>query len=201
MGHRYKGPVGLNMEEEQEMKGTGGDWAESASTTPSEPSPLPAATFGAPGQQRPQTEQPMAPMQHPTEQAMPPAMPYTEAATAPAAPQSVDQSYSQPAYAAPPPAYAAAPVEPTQIALGKIFARTLWLIVLLGALLMLLGTILAQVAETQGVLDTGFILGALGSFIVGAPMIITGVYYESFSDNVRFGLIVAGAIILGMNLI
>ena len=190
------------------MQGTGGDWAESGDTPPTEPSPMPAATFGTPvqqQQQRQQAGQTFAPVKHPTEQAMPPATPYPVAATAPAyapaTPQAFDQPYSQPAYAAPPPAYAAAPVEPTQIAMGKLFARTLWLIVLLGAFLMLLGTILAQVGENNDTRNIGWVLGALGSFIVGAPMVITGVYYEDFSDHVRFGLIVAGAIILGMNLI
>jgi hypothetical protein len=196
------------MEEERNIAGAGGNWAESDDKPPTGSSPMSAATFGAPSQQpqmqpqmQPSFEQPYAAVRHPMEQPMPPATPYPVAATPPSDPTVYGQPYPQPAYGAPQPAYAAAPAEPTQVALGNLFARTLWLIVLLGAFLMLLGTILAQVGDPGGARDAGWVLGALGSFLLGAPMVITGIYYEGFSGHVRFGLIVAGAIILGMNLI
>jgi hypothetical protein len=106
--------------------------------------------------------------------------------------QQYGQSYQQPA-----PAYAQPP-QPPQMLLSTVFWKSLWFLVLVGAILILIGQILLDVADysDEGMIKAGRILRTVSAFLIATPMIITGIYYEGTKDMVRFGLILAGAILL-----
>ena len=48
----------------------------------------------------------------------------------------------------------------------------------------------------EGMIKAGKILRTISGFLIATPMIITGIYYDGTKDLVRFGMILAGAIIL-----
>ncbi len=105
------------------------------------------------------------------------------------------QSYPpQPGYAAPP----AQPPQPPQMLLSTVFWKSLWFLVLVGAILLLVGQILLDVADysDEGLIKAGRILRTISGFLIATPMLITGIYYEGTKDLVRFGLILGGAILL-----
>jgi hypothetical protein len=113
--------------------------------------------------------------------------------------QQSQQSYQQPygqQYPTPP-GYAAPP-QPPQMLLSTVFWKSLWFLVLVGAILILIGQILLDVADysDEGMIKAGRILGTVSGFLIATPMIITGIYYEGTKDLVRFGLILGGAILL-----
>lgn len=82
--------------------------------------------------------------------------------------------------------------------LSTVFWKSLWFLVLVGAILILIGQILLDVADypDEGMIKAGRILGTVSAFLIATPMIITGIYYEGTKDLVRFGMILAGAILL-----
>jgi hypothetical protein len=105
------------------------------------------------------------------------------------------QQYGQQQYAAP--GYAT-PQQPPQMLLSTVFWKSLWFLVLVGAILILIGQILLDVADysDEGMIKAGRILRTVSAFLIATPMIITGIYYDGTKDMVRFGLILAGAILL-----
>ena len=118
-------------------------------------------------------------------------------AAAPPAPPTAPQYHAPPQqpYGAPP-GYVAPPAEPTQVMMGRLFGRTIWMITLLGGILLLIGVILVSVAnyDETTMIKAGRVLSYIGAFIIGAPMIIAGAYNEETNPQVRYGLIVGGAI-------
>jgi hypothetical protein len=82
--------------------------------------------------------------------------------------------------------------------LSTVFWKSLWFLVLVGAILLLVGQILLDVADysDEGMIKAGRILRTISGFLIATPMVITGIYYEDTRDMVRFGLILAGAILL-----
>lgn len=125
--------------------------------------------------------------------AAPAAVPPATPPAPPAAPQY--QPPPQQPYGASP-VYAGAPIEPTQVMMGRLFGRTIWMITLLGGILLLIGVILISVANSdeETMIKAGRVLSFIGAFIIGAPMIIAGAYNEETNPQVRYGLIVGGAI-------
>ena len=111
--------------------------------------------------------------------------------------QPYQQPYPQQPYPAPAPGYAPPP-QPPQMLLSTVFWKSLWFLVLVGAILILIGQILLDVADytDDGMIKAGKILRTISAFLIATPMIITGIYYEGTKDLVRFGLILAGAILL-----
>ncbi|MCK5252438.1 MAG: hypothetical protein KAQ96_05790 [Thermoplasmata archaeon] len=111
--------------------------------------------------------------------------------------QPYQQPYPQQPYPPPAPGYAPPP-QPPQMLLSTVFWKSLWFLVLVGAILILIGQILLDVADytDEGMIKAGRILGTVSAFLIATPMIITGIYYEGTKDLVRFGMILAGAIIL-----
>lgn len=93
---------------------------------------------------------------------------------------------------------APAPSEPPQMLLSTVFWKSLWFLVLVGAILILIGQILLDVADytDEGMIKAGKVLRTISGFLVATPMIITGIYYDGTKDLVRFGLILGGAILL-----
>lgn len=94
--------------------------------------------------------------------------------------------------------YAPGPSEPPQMLLSTVFWKSLWFLVLVGAILILVGQILLDVADysDEGMIKAGRVLSTISGFLVATPMLITGIYYEGTKDLVRFGLILGGAILL-----
>jgi hypothetical protein len=90
------------------------------------------------------------------------------------------------------------PAQPPQMLLSTVFWKSLWFLVLVGAILLLVGQILLDVADysDEGMIKAGRILRTISGFLIATPMVITGIYYDGTRDMVRFGLILAGAIIL-----
>lgn len=111
--------------------------------------------------------------------------------------QPYQQPYPQQPYPPPAPGYAPPP-QPPQMLLSTVFWKSLWFLVLVGAILILIGQILLDVADypDEGMIKAGRILGTVSAFLIATPMIITGIYYEGTKDLVRFGMILAGAILL-----
>lgn len=107
------------------------------------------------------------------------------------------QSYGQQAYPGQP-GYAAPPAQPPQMLLSTVFWKSLWFLVLVGAILLLVGQILLDVADysDEGLIKAGKILRTISGFLIATPMLITGIYYDGTKDLVRFGLILGGAILL-----
>jgi len=107
------------------------------------------------------------------------------------------QPYGQQPYP-PQPGYAAPPAQPPQMLLSTVFWKSLWFLVLVGAILLLVGQILLDVADytDDGMIKAGKILRTISGFLIATPMLITGIYYEGTKDLVRFGLILGGAILL-----
>lgn len=105
------------------------------------------------------------------------------------------QPYSQP-YPQPP--MYAQPAAPPQMLLSSVFWKALWFLVLVGAILVLVGQILLDVADysDEGMIKAGKVLRTISAFLIGTPMVITGIYYDETRDMVRFGLILAGTILL-----
>ncbi len=89
-------------------------------------------------------------------------------------------------------------VQPPQMLLSTVFWKALWFLVLVGAILLLVGQILLDVADysDEGMIKAGRVLRTISGFLIATPMIITGIYYDGTRDMVRFGLILAGAILL-----
>jgi len=130
------------------------------------------------------------------------------------APPSVDgqPAYQQPpAYGAPapyppqgqqpygqPPAYTQPPGQPPQDMMSTIFWKSLWFLILIGGILILVGQIMLDVADysDEGLIKAGKILRTISAFMIGVPMVITGVYYDKVGDIVRFGLILSGILLL-----
>jgi hypothetical protein len=130
------------------------------------------------------------------------------------APPPVDgqPAYQQPpAYGAPPPyppqgqqpygqpqAYAQPPGQPPQDMMSSIFWKSLWFLILIGGILILVGQIMLDVAEydDEGLIKAGKILRTISAFMIGVPMVITGIYYDKVGDIVRFGLILSGILLL-----
>ena len=102
------------------------------------------------------------------------------------------QPYSQP------PAYAQQPGQPPQDMMSTIFWKSLWFLVLIGGILILVGQIMLDVAEydDEGLIKAGRILRTISAFMIGVPMVITGIYYDRVGDIVRFGLILSGVLLL-----
>lgn len=112
-------------------------------------------------------------------------------------PAQYGQPYTQPPYTQQP-GYAAPPPQPPQMLLSTVFWKSLWFLILVGAILILIGQILLDVADytDEGMIKAGKILRTISGFLIATPMIITGIYYDGTKDLVRFGMILAGAIIL-----
>jgi hypothetical protein len=112
-------------------------------------------------------------------------------------PPQYGQPYTQQPYTQQP-GYAAPPPQPPQLLLSTVFWKSLWFLILVGAILILIGQILLDVADysDEGMIKAGKILRTISGFLIATPMIITGIYYEGTKDLVRFGMILAGAIIL-----
>ena len=154
-------------------EGEAGD-APAATTPPVQEPTVPAATT-------PQVGQPAA--TQPAQQPFPQQQPYAAPVQAP---------YQQPVYAT-------QPAVSTQASLAKSFSGMLWMTIMLGTILALVGAILLRAAQSQGVLAAGAALGAVGMFLVGFPMLVVGIYHEEWNDRVRTGLMIAGAItVLGI---
>ena len=102
------------------------------------------------------------------------------------------QPYSQP------PAFAQPPGQPPQDMMSTIFWKSLWFLVLIGGILILVGQIMLDVAEydDEGLIKAGRILRTISAFMIGVPMVITGIYYDRVGDIVRFGLILSGVLLL-----
>jgi len=111
--------------------------------------------------------------------------------------QPYGQPYGQQQYP-PQPGYTAPPSQPPQMLLSTVFWKSLWFLVLVGAILLLVGQILLDVADytDEGLIKAGRILRTISGFLIATPMLITGIYYEGTKDLVRFGLILGGAILL-----
>jgi hypothetical protein len=90
------------------------------------------------------------------------------------------------------------PAQPPQMLLSTVFWKSLWFLVLVGAILVLVGQILLDVADydDEGMIKAGKVLRTISAFLIGTPMVVTGIYYEGTRDMVRFGLILAGTILL-----
>jgi len=112
-------------------------------------------------------------------------------------PPQYGQPYAQQPYPQQP-GYAAPPPQPPQLLLSTVFWKSLWFLILVGAILILIGQILLDVADytDDGMIKAGKILRTISGFLIATPMIITGIYYDGTKDLVRFGMILAGAIIL-----
>ena len=97
-----------------------------------------------------------------------------------------------------PPAYAQPPGQPPQDMMSSIFWKSLWFLVLIGGILILVGQIMLDVAEydDEGLIKAGRILRTISAFMIGVPMVITGIYYDRVGDIVRFGLILSGVLLL-----
>lgn len=97
-----------------------------------------------------------------------------------------------------PPAYAPPPGQPPQDMMSSVFWKSLWFLILIGGILILVGQIMLDVAEydDEGLIKAGRILRTISAFMIGVPMVITGVYYEKVGDIVRFGLILSGTLLL-----
>jgi hypothetical protein len=94
------------------------------------------------------------------------------------------------------------PTSPPQMLLSTVFWKSLWFLVLVGAILVLVGQILLDVADysDEGMIKAGKVLSTISAFLIGTPMVITGIYYDETRDMVRFGLILAGLILLAFAL-
>ena len=105
------------------------------------------------------------------------------------------QPYSQPYQQTP--GYGQ-PASPPQMLLSTVFWKSLWFLVLVGAILVLVGQILLDVADysDEGMIKAGRVLRTISAFLIGTPMVVTGIYYDETRDMVRFGLILSGTIIL-----
>ena len=120
-----------------------------------------------------------------------------EAVETPPPQQPYQQPYPQQPYGQPAPAYGE-PAQPPQVLLSTVFWKSLWFLVLVGAILLLVGQILLDVADysDEGMIKAGKVLRTISGFLVATPMIITGIYFDGTRDLVRFGLILGGAILL-----
>ncbi len=112
--------------------------------------------------------------------------------TPPPYPPQGQQPYGQPA------AYAQPPAQPPQDMMSTIFWKSLWFLVLIGGLLILVGQIMLDVADydDEGLIKAGRILRTISAFMIGVPMVITGIYYDKVGDIVRFGMILSGVLLL-----
>ncbi len=117
------------------------------------------------------------------------------AAESPPSQPPYSQPYSQPYQQSP--GYGQ-PTSPPQMLLSTVFWKSLWFLVLVGAILVLVGQILLDVAEydDEGMIKAGRVLRTISAFLIGTPMVVTGIYYDETRDMVRFGLILSGTIIL-----
>ena len=107
------------------------------------------------------------------------------------------QPYPRQPYGQAAPGYAA-PAQPPQMLLSTVFWKSLWFLVLVGAILLLVGQILLDVADysDEGMIKAGRVLRTISGCLIATPMVITGIYYDGTRAMVRFGLILAGAILL-----
>ena len=112
--------------------------------------------------------------------------------TPPPYPPQAQQPYGQQ------PAYAQPPSAPPQDMMSSIFWKSLWFLILIGGILILVGQIMLDVAEydDEGLIKAGRILRTISAFMIGVPMVITGIYYDKIGDIVRFGLILSGVLLL-----
>jgi hypothetical protein len=108
----------------------------------------------------------------------------------PAYPPQGQQPYGQ--------SYGQQPSAPPQDMMSSIFWKSLWFLILIGGILILVGQIMLDVAEydDEGLIKAGRILRTISAFMIGVPMVITGVYYDRVGDIVRFGLILSGILLL-----
>ncbi len=130
----------------------------------------------------------------PAEPAMPaaePAMPAAE--PVPVQPQMAYQQ-PQPQMYAPPPAYTP-PSQPAAVTMSKALAMYIWLIALIGAILILIGEMM-EAADNIDIRNAAATVASIGALITGVPMLIVGIYNEEAKDQVRFGLILGGALLL-----
>jgi len=118
-------------------------------------------------------------------------------------PPAYQQSYQQPyqqQYQQPyPQQYGASQTgEPPQMILSTVFWKALWFLIIVGGILVLIGQILLDVAEydDEGMIKAGRILGTISAFLIGVPMVVTGIYHLESKDVVRFGLILSGTLVL-----
>lgn len=115
----------------------------------------------------------------------------------PAQPQPVQQPV-QPQQM--PPQQMRAPARPIHEAFGPLFSKNLIIIgVLLGILLAWIGEIIARFT-TFTTSTVGFILNSLGFVFMGLFLTGGGILNKNFDNFVRIGLIIAGAIVLGMGI-
>ncbi len=118
-------------------------------------------------------------------------------------PPAYQQPYQQPyqqSYQQPYPQQYGAPQssEPPQMILSTVFWKALWFLIIVGGILVLIGQILLDVAEydDEGMIKAGRILGTISAFLIGVPMVVTGIYHLESKDVVRFGLILSGTLVL-----
>lgn len=90
------------------------------------------------------------------------------------------------------------PKEPSSIPamMNTIFAETLiYIMIFLGLLFVGIGGIIS-VFTFGTVFQIGFVLNSLGFFFMGTFLLMGGIVNKNFDQYVRFGMIIAGAVML-----
>ena len=83
----------------------------------------------------------------------------------------------------------------------KIFSKTMLLLgVSLGVLLIWIGNIIATYSDDSGGLKLGIVVNTLGFAILGIILIGGAITNKALDKNVRTGMIISGAIMLGMSM-
>jgi hypothetical protein len=96
---------------------------------------------------------------------------------------------------APQPGYAAPSGQPSFVAVSKALVGYIWLIALIGGILILVGEMMSASGNFD-IRNAAGSVASVGAFIIAIPMLIAGIYNEDARDQVRFGLILGGALLL-----
>ena len=97
----------------------------------------------------------------------------------------------------PPPHYQGPPPQPAAVTLGRVLTQMLPFLLLLGAILLLAGMIMHDVADgdDEGLIDGGRVMKDVGVFLVVLPLLMAGVTASDQNQYIRLAMIFAAAII------
>jgi len=122
------------------------------------------------------------------------------------APKTAEQPTPTPTQTTPPPAPAPQPVPrggPGLIGIfDKIFSKAMLMLgISLSILLAWIGNIIATYANDSGGIKIGLVINSFGFALLGLSLIGGGIVNKTLDKNVRAGMVVGGAIMLGMSMV
>jgi hypothetical protein len=91
--------------------------------------------------------------------------------------------------------YGGPPAQPAFVTMSKSLTSYIWLIALIAGILILVGEIMGA-SSNFDIRNSAGTVASIGAFILAVPMLIVGIYNEDARDHVRFGLILASALLL-----